>query len=371
MRRGFAKPASTETKTVPTKEQSTAARSTPVVSATNRSTFRRYLNDLHQRYRPTTDKPAKSHDLLLARTVVITVWLFVIIIEFVTYSNAIKSSNLALKFLFSAAVNPLKEITSILYASGSAAYGVSFEIYLVLPIAIANCALAIVNCGINHSETPKSIIYSTQTVLLFTAVELGHQNFKRFKFQQSYKSHYQAATRAMLSQSLYFSVTIMFFASPVLRAVYNGLRLKCPYRNQIANGSHCSIIEIDRPIFDDNESCASDFTALVTGREHLRAIRDIVFLNIAFYSMYNKAFLDIIRTNSRIHKILLILFAAMSCGVVVANVDPWQFSNIRLYFSSIEIIIFAILIALLAINLRKKYDYKKDVIMEEHPTIFG
>ena len=362
----FAKQTTTEMQTVSIEQQPNADQSAP-----NQWTYQRYICGMHRRYKVYSDTQEKLPDLLVARVLAITFWLFAIIIDLFTYSNLFGSPNLTLQFLFSAGSMILKDITSIIYASGAAAYGISFEIYFILPIVIVNCVLASVNCSINHGETLASITYIVKTILLFLAVELGYQNFKRFKFQQSYKMHHQTATRAMLRQSLYFSVTIMFFVSPVMRGIYSGLRLKCPYRNQIANGSRCIIIELDRPLFEDNDYCANDFTSMITGREHLRIIRDIVFLNIAFYSIYNKSFLDIVRTSSRIHKIILILFAAMSCSVIVANIDPFQYINIRIYFSVIEITIFTILIILLALNLQKKYEHRKHTIMEEYPTIFG
>ena len=205
---------------------------------------------------------------------------------------------------------PLKNILLIGYASGAAAYGISIEIYLIVPLVIINCILAVINCSLNHSGTRGSITYMISTIVLFIGTELVHQNFKRFTYQQSYKLHYQAATRAMLRPFIYLAVTTMFLISPGLRAVYSAARFKCPYAYQINNDSSCNLIDIERPMFGENDTCVPDFTAMVTGLEQLRIIRTISISSIAFYSMYNKAFLDITGRTSIIHKILLTLFLA-------------------------------------------------------------
>jgi hypothetical protein len=164
----------------------------------------------------------------------------------------------------------------------------------------------------------------------------------------------------------------MFLVAPGLRSIYNAVRLKCPYEYQTANETYCNLIDVNRPTFKDNDPCVPDFTAMITGFEQLRIIRDIALCSIAFYSMYNKAFLDITGTTCGIiHKFVLTLFVAMSCSFIAANIDPFHFNNYKLCFTVIEIIVVLTVIVLLIINLRKSSIHKSQVIMEANPTIFG
>ena len=358
--------------TVPTeqKENVVTNRST-TQDETTKWTIRSYFNDFHRRYITTAETRAKSCDLLMFRAISIAIWLFSTIIEFLVYSNTIQSPNVMFNFLFSSSYS-LKDISSIIYASGAAAYGASIEIYILLPLVCLNGIFAVINCGIHQSKTIDSIMYIVKTVMLLSATELSFQNFKRFTCQQSYKLYYQNATRAILRQSLYLSVTIIFLVSPGLRTVYNGVKFKCHYKYWNANESYCNIIDIDQPLFaDNNDSCVNDYIALVTGVEQLRIIRDIALCSIAFYSMHNRAFFDISGTKSIIHNTLVILFVAMSCSFIVANIDPFLFQNIKLYFAIIELILFIGTILLLILNLWKKNEWKKHMIMEEKPIIIG
>ena len=281
-----------------------------------------------------------------------------------------KPSMTVLTFLFGSSYS-LKDISAIIYASGTAVYGISIEIYFILPVIIINCILAIINCGINHRETVTSIVYIVKALALLAGTELSYQNFKRFTFQQSYKLHYQIASRAILRQSIYLTVTIIFLVSPGLRSIYNAVRVKCPYSNRTITDSQCNMIDIEQPVSEDHFSCVADYTALITGMEQLRIIRDIALCSIAFYSMYNKGFLDITGTTSISHKIMLLLFFAMSCSVIAVNIDPLHFGTIKLYFNLIEIVIFVVLIVLLILKLQPTYAHKECMVMQENPTIFG
>ena len=330
---------------------------------------RSYWYDFHRRYWNRSEMKSKSNDLLLARILVLFIWFYVILIEFLDFSNLIGSS-IALNFL-SHAVYPWKDITSIIYGSGAAAYGVSIEIYLIIPLLTMNTIVAVINCHINHSKTTRSLLYMVKVLILFSGTELSHQNFRRFRYRESYQLFYVAATRAMLRQSIYLIITIMFLIAPGLRAIYNAARHKCSYGYEKSNETICQLIEIEKPVIENSDACIADFTAVVTGLEQLRIIRDIALYSIAFYSMYNKAFLDITGSSGIIHKIVLILFLLMSCSFIVANIDPFQFSRLRLIFDLIEILIIIIVIVLLIINLRKRCKHRNDLIMEVNPTIFG
>jgi hypothetical protein len=281
-----------------------------------------------------------------------------------------KPSMILLNFLFGSSYS-LKDISSILYASGAAVYGTSIEIYLILPFVIVNCILAMINCDVNNSEARSSIIYIFKTIALVISNELAYQNFKRFTYKNSYKLHCQTSSRSMLRQSIYLSVTIIFLVSPGLRSIYNSVRLKCPYLNETIIKSSCNILDIEQPISEDHFSCVADYTGMITGMEQLRIIRDITLCSIAFYSMYNKSFLDITGITSIIQKIILFVFFAMSCSIIAVNINPLGFSKIILYFHLIEIIIFVILMILLVLNLQSKYAHKEYMIMQENPTIFG
>lgn len=336
----------------------------------NQSTKRHYLYGFHRRYWKIDCISTQSYDLLATRILAIFMWLYVLIITLIAYSNTIKPSTIILNFLFGSSIS-LREISAILYASGTAAYGVSIEIYLILPLVIINFIMIINNCSINHRETIASIMYIGKALAFLVSTELSYQNFKRFKFHQSYELYYQKASRAILRQSIYLIITIIFLVSPGLRSIYSAAQFKCPYSNTTFNESQCSIIDIERPVSEEHATCVADYTALITSMEQLRIIRNIVLCSIAFYSTYNKGFLDLTGKTTVIHKMMLLLFFAISCSVLVVNTDPLRFSQMKIYFNIIEIIFFIIMMVLLIINLRKKYEHRKYVIMAENPTIFG
>ena len=362
-------PVTTEMPTVSQDQEDITTSSSPE-NRSNQHILQDYCYGLHRRYWSVTDIKSNSYDLLIARAFAILMWFYVVFIEFLTFSNLMKSSSTILNFLFIGCY-PWKDIYAIIYASGAAAYGISIEIYLILPFIIVNTILAIINCSIVHSATITSITYFTKAVALYVATELTHQNFKRFTYQQSYKLHYQAATRVMLRQSIYLAITIMFVVSPGLRGVYNAARFKCSYRYKTTNDSYCNVIDIEHPMSDHNDSCIADYTAILTTTEQLRIIRDITLCSIAFYSMYNKAFLDITGTSSIIHKIVLALFIVMSSSYIVASIDPFLFNKFILFFNLIELIVISIVVLLLILNLRKKCTHRNEVIMDRNPTIFG
>jgi hypothetical protein len=368
-RRVCAEPVSTEMPIVSQQQKDITNSSSPE-NRRNQRILQKYFYNLHRRYWSATDIKSNSYDLLIARAFSILMWLCVVIIDFLTFSNLMKSSSTVLNFLFYGCY-PWKEIYAIIYASGAAAYGISIEIYLIFPFIIVNTVLAIINCSIVHSATISIVAYFVKAVALCVATELTHQNFKRFTYQQSYKLHYQAATRVMLRQSIYIAITIMFVVSPGLRGIYNAARFKCPYSYKTTNDSYCNVIDIELPMPDHNDSCIADYTAIFTTSEQLRIIRDIALCSIAFYSMYNKAFLDITGTSSIIHKIVLALFITMSSSYIVASIDPFHFNKVKLFFNLIEFIVIFIVVLLLILNLRKNCRHRNEVIMEKNPTIWG
>lgn len=300
----------------------------------------------------------------------ILIGLYTLIIEFLAYSGIMKPSMTLLNFLFGSSYS-LKDISAIIYASGAAAYGVSIEFYLILPILIGNSIFAILNCGFEHQETTGSIVYIVKVSALLAGTELSYQNFQRFTFQQSYRSHYQSSCRAILRQSIYLTVTILFLVAPGLRAINNAVRFKCPYFNETIAVAHCSMIDFERPVSEENANCVADFTALIAGTQQLRLIRDITLFSIAFYSMYNKGFLDMTGTTALIHKIMLFLFFGTSCSVLAVNIDPLHFHQIKFYFDLIELCLSAVSMILLIVNLRQKSDHRQFLVMQDNPTIFG
>lgn len=334
------------------------------------STFRDYIRGFHRRYCQIDYRSTQSYDLFVSRVIAILILLYTLIIEFLAHSGIMKPSMTFLNFLFGSSYS-LKDIAAITYASGAVAYGASIEIYIILPLSALNAIFAIHNCGFDHQETIASIVYIIKACALLLGTELSYQNFQRFTFQQSYRLHYQSACRAMLRQSIYLTVTILFLVAPGLRAIHSAVRFKCPYSNETSAIARCSMIDFERPVSEENASCVADFTAFIAAIEQLRLIRDIALFSMAFYSMYNKGFLDITGVTARIHKMMLFLFFGTSCSVLAVNIDPLHFNQMKLYFNMIELCLFAVLMILLIVNLRQKSDHRQFLVMQENPTIFG
>ncbi|CAF2120451.1 unnamed protein product [Rotaria magnacalcarata] len=126
-----------------------------------------------------------------------------------------------------------------------------------------------------------------------------------------------------------------------------------------------------QPDFGETDSCLNDYTIMVASMEQSRIIRDISLCSIAFYSIYNRAFFDITGTGGIIHTALMILFVAMSSSFIIANIDPFEYNKVKLYFNLIELVIFTTTTVLLGLNLWKKDECKKYMVMEKKPIIFG
>ena len=151
-------------------------------------------------------------------------------------------------------------------------------------------------------------------------------------------------------------------SSSEFQTIYNAARLRCSYASEMVNQSTCLMIDMNRPTFTDHDPCMPDFASMVTSFEQLRLIRDIALCSIAFYSMYNKAFLDITGIVSITQKFVVFLFLTLSWSVIVVSIDPFQFKQWKIYFDLIELMMF---------NLRQKCSHRHQVIMEANPTIFG
>ena len=300
------------------------------------SSMQQYFHDLHRRYWRRNDIKGMSCDILIVRLGTLGSWLCIILLEFLVYSNRMNSSKMLFNFLFGFSYS-LKNVNAIIYAAGAAAYGTSLEICLFAPFLIINSILAINNCGINHSEVKGSVLFMMTTMGLLLGTELAHQNFN----------------------------------SPGLRAIYNAARLRCPYVSEMNNRTMCLLIDMNHPTFTDNDSCMLDFATMATGFEQLRLIRDIALCSVAFYSMYNKTFLDITGIVSIAHKFVLGLFLMMSNSVIVVSIDRFRFREWKIYFDFIELLMFIIIIILLIFNLRRKCQHRHQMIMEVNPTIFG
>ena len=339
-------------------------------STTHQSTFGNYIRGFHGRYWQIDYRSTKSYDLLVSRVIAILIFLYTLIIDSLAFSDIIKPSMIFLNFLFGSSYS-LSDISGIIYASGAVAYGASIEIYLILPLSILNAIFAIHNCGFDPQETIVSIGYIIKVLALLVGTELSYQNFQRFTFQQSYRLHYQSACRAMLRQSIYLTVTILFLVAPGLRAIHSAVQFKCPYSNETIVVAHCSMIDFERPVSEENANCVADFTAFIAAFEQLRLIRDITLCSIAFYSMYNKGFLDMTGGTALIHKMMLFLFFGTSCSVLAVNIDPLHYNQMKFYFNMIELCLFAVSTILLIVNLRQKSDHRQFLVMQENPTIFG
>ncbi|CAF1125896.1 unnamed protein product [Rotaria sp. Silwood1] len=242
------------------------------------------------------------------------------------------------------------ETLVIIYASGVAAFGISVEIYILIPMAIVNCILVARNCG-SSAKTIAAAVWVVKITFLFVTVELCYRNFRKLR---GYKENFASSARAMFRQALLFSVTMLFLSSPGLRAFNNAtnksLPKPCAYETK-----HCGIVNLYEPAFSyGDDKCLEDLIAYVSGREQLRTLRNFIMLNSVSYSVFNVNFLDI-KHGARylpLRIILIILFAVVASSVLVSTIDPFIFiDNYQLPYYIIECILFIILFGLPAYNL--------------------
>jgi hypothetical protein len=262
----------------------------------------------------------------------------------VAYAAPSNPPSIALQFIWGAKY-PLYDIATIIYCSGASIFGISFEIYPLVLLAILNVILQSRNCG----EMQLTVIFLVRVICLAVAVELAHWNFRRLSddFQPRKKS-----SRVMLHQSLLFSLSILFFASAGLRAVFDGALNKCEFQHFV-----CGLIDMDAPTFHAHAPCDPSFVDYVSSREELRILRDWLIINIACYAVFNRALLDFdtqrnMRTRWFLAKsILLILFLALATSFLVVNISPFQLHKTKIVFDVIECVLFVWSVSLMIYNL--------------------
>ena len=287
-------------------------------------------------------------DLILFRVLSMVTLLAYSIIDTIMYSSVTNEKSDVLKFLHASRHIGL-EIIMVIYLSGAVTFGISIEIYIFVPYVIVNCVLVAQNCG-GASETITGIIWIVKIVCLFLGIELCYRNFRKLP---EYQKAFSSAARVISGQVLWFSVTILFLSSPGLRALYDAINKNLP--NQCVYATRqCGIIDLYQPTFSyNNDKCLEDLTAYVSGREQLRVLRDSAILNGVSYSIFNENFVEIHNAKHVLLRILVvILYATLATSVLVSYVDPFFFINkCRLAYTTIECIIFVVLLGLLAYNL--------------------
>ena len=287
-------------------------------------------------------------DLVLFRILSILGIIVYTIIDTIMYSSTDGYKSSVLLFLHGSRYLAL-EIFTVIYASGVPAFGVSIEIYILIPYAIGTCILTARNCGGPIVLT--GIFWIFKVVFLLVAIEVVHRNFRELK---DYKENYKKSSRAMLRQALWFSVTMLFLSASGLKALYNAIDpnslLFCAY-----DRSHCGIIDLYVPNFTyANEKCSDDIKEYVAGREQLRVLRNHLLLNGVSYAIFNCNWLDIEhgKEHIKIRIVLVLLCVGLATSVLVSYIDTLYFiEKCRLPYNIMELIIFIILFVLPAINL--------------------
>ncbi|CAF1293345.1 unnamed protein product [Didymodactylos carnosus] len=117
------------------------------------------------------------------------------------------------------------EIFTTVYASGVPAFGVSVEIYLLIPYVIVTSILVARKCG-SKATTTIAIVWVLKIVFIFIAVEMNHWNFRKYR---DYKEKFNTSARALQRQALIFSVSMLFLSAPGLKALYAGVHKSLPF----------------------------------------------------------------------------------------------------------------------------------------------
>jgi hypothetical protein len=117
----------------------------------------------------------KSRTLIVFRGISITLFLVLSIIDTVAYAAPSNTPSIALQFIWGAKY-PLYDIATIIYCSGASIFGISFEIYPLVLLAILNVILQSRNCG----EMQLTVIFLVRVICLAVAVELLIGTFDAF-----------------------------------------------------------------------------------------------------------------------------------------------------------------------------------------------
>jgi hypothetical protein len=293
-----------------------------------------------------------SCTLLLSRLFAVILGVTCTAFDMIAFTNSrgAEQEFRAVKFMFGGSYI-YYEIGAMVYASGAAAFGTTLDFVLCLSLSIANCILVHINCQ-NSSREKESIFSVIRMGVLYLFVELCYRNFQKLP---RYKESYRQAAHAMLRQTLLFSFTAVFRTASGLRTVH---------RNTVRSVSSCSylidqcgLMELYNPQFKESDPCEEGFVEYITSREELRIIRNLVYIHIAFYAMFNNMFLDVTRDMEFYHVrvLLILLFALLSTSVVYSNVVPFGFiGGPKIFYDIIEAVFFLLLLIILGYQWYRK-----------------
>jgi hypothetical protein len=311
-------------------------------------------------------QPRISRSTIVFRCLSIILGLLLMIQFAVVNANKVdRSPSFIIQFMYGAEY-PLYEITAIVYASGTAALGISFELYFSLIFAVINVIFASVYCD----ELTVNIIYVIKVTFLHAATELIYQNYRLLP---QYKQAFDQSARYTLHQALLFSATMLFLVARGLRAVYLGATGTCAYHRDA-----CGFNDLYRPQFNASDLCENTFVDYLSGREELRVLRNWVLLNIAFHAIFNRALFDFSGTGyvrwPLPRFVLRILFIALATSFIAVNIWPFEYHNFKLAFDIVECVLFILTIGLMIYNLmpcarQNTRKGQEEEPMQRRPTI--
>ena len=139
------------------------------------------------------------------------------------FSSLSSEKSTSLKFLHGTQYIVI-EIAVIIYTSGLAAFGLSVEVYLLLPHAIANSVVASKHCGGSNLAISESFWVAKMIFMVF-AVEMCYRNLRR---RPCYVESFNRSARAMLKQALLFCGTVSIQNLSGVRAVYHTTYIALP-----------------------------------------------------------------------------------------------------------------------------------------------
>lgn len=306
----------------------------------------------------------KAHkQLIIYRVLSIIGLLGYSIIDTVMYSSRSNEKADTLRFIHVSQYIPV-EILTIIYATGTAAFGISVEIYVFIAFTIINCIFVSQNCG-GPEEISSASFWLVKMIIFFAAVELCHWNFRKLnKYEESFNS----SAHAMLVQSYTLCFTVLFLNAPGLRLAYRATHGQLP-QQCVYKKSQCGMANLYEPMFSyQDDACLdglSDYTSL---REQLRTLRNLVLFNIFSYACFNENFFPLKSSNRYFHVrvLLVLLFTAISTSVIVSSVDPLYFiRNCRLAYSIVEGLTFLLTIGIMILNL---YLQRTRTSSQSHPN---
>jgi hypothetical protein len=299
-------------------------------------------------------RPTRCLALIVARTIAVVLTTLAVTIDTLVFSDKFPPTG-HVRLLLLGSNSVLYEVAAMIYASGAAVFGTTFDAYFLIFFSGANCYLTHKYCQMETLNVD-SILWIFRVLFFFIYIELAHRNFKMLK---NYWSAYENSSRAMLLQTIFFAFTVLFLISPGWRTVYLNIVLQpptCSYRI-----SECGIADLYDPEFTPGDACESDFISYLAGREELRIVRALVHVHIALYSIYNAPLLTIGKgvTFTKRRLVLLCLLCLLLSSVLWSNVTPFgfvqpyiSFLNAKFCYDILEALIYFAIGGILTYNLR-------------------